>query len=175
MSGKAKSKASKDKAKNQTGQLAQKTSNGGQGVAMQCNPSGWVDTINASNAFGQSGSGIQQPQPQFMNSQGCTPQYYNQYPNQTFPSRTIQNQNINMGTNIQSQGQGKGQIGQHTQSNTAQYDQSGNYCGPQQSFPVNNNAIDSSTIVNMIQQLNNNFMGRLSNIEVSVSKLTTIE
>ena len=174
MSGKAKSKASKDKAKNQTGQLAQTMSNGGQGVAMQCNPSGWVDSINANNACGQSG-GIQQPQPQFMNSQGCTQQYYYQNLNQTFPSGTMQNQNINMGTNIQSQGQGKGQIGQHTQSNTVQYDQSDNYCGPQQSFPVNNNAIDSSTIVNMIQQLNNNFMGRLSNIEVSVSKLTTIE
>ena len=53
------------------------------------------------------------------------PQYYNQYPNQTFPSGPMQNQNINMGTNIQSQSQDKGQIGQHTQSNTAQYDQSG--------------------------------------------------
>ena len=63
MSGKAKSKASKDKAKNETGQLAQTMSNGGQGVAMQCNPSGWVDSINANNACGQSG-GIQQPQPQ---------------------------------------------------------------------------------------------------------------
>ena len=95
--------------------------------------------------------------------------------NQTFPSGTMQNQNNNMGTNIQSQCQDKGQIGQYTQSNTVQYDQSGNYCGPQQSFPVNNNAIDISTIVNMIQQLNNNYMGRLSNIEVNVSKLTTIE
>ena len=111
----------------------------------------------------------------FINSQGCTPQYYNQNPNQTFPFGAMQNQNINMDTNIQSQCQGKGQISQYTQSNTVQYDQSGNYCGPQQSFQVNNNAINISTIVNMIQQLINNFMGRLSNIEVSVSKLTTIE
>ena len=88
MSGKTKTKASKDKAKIQTGQPAQTMSNGGQGVAMQCNQSGWGDSTNANNAFGQSG-GIQQPQPQFINSQGCIPQYYNQYPNQTFPSGTM--------------------------------------------------------------------------------------
>ena len=55
MSGKAKSKASKDKAKYHTGQLVQTISNGGKGVAMQCNPSRWVDSINANNACGQSG------------------------------------------------------------------------------------------------------------------------
>ena len=73
------------------------------------------------------------------------------------------------------QGQCQGQGGQQTQQTGVQYDPSGSYGGLQQNSPMNNNNIDSNTIVNLIQQLNNNFMGRLSSIETSVSKLSSIE
>ena len=39
---------------------------------------------------------------------------------------------------------------------------------------MNNNS-DNGTLVHMIQQMNNNFMGRLSSIESSVAKLSSIE
>lgn len=39
---------------------------------------------------------------------------------------------------------------------------------------MNSNS-DNDTLVHMIQQMNNNFMGRLSSIESSVAKLSSIE
>ena len=76
---------------------------------------------------------------------------------------------------VNTQGQCQGQGGRQTQQTSVQYDPSGSYSGLQQNSPMNNNNTDSNTIVNLIQQLNNNFMGRLLSIGISVSKLSSIE
>ena len=75
------------------------------------------------------------------------------------------------------QGQCQGQVGQPTQQTSVQYDQCGSsYNGFQQNPLLNNStSFDGNTIVSMIQQMNSNFMGRLSSIETSVSKLSSIE
>ena len=50
------------------------------------------------------------------------------------------------------------------------------YNGLQQNPLLNNNTnFNGNTIVSMIQQMNSNIMGRLSSIETSVSKLSSIE
>ena len=162
---------SKDKPKNQNGQGTQAPSNGGQSVSVQSNQIGWGDGNMNMNPTGLAGQNYSMQQPAFVNVQG----YPQQYHNQTLSAGNMQNHYTNMNTSLHSQGQGQGQISQNTQQNTVQYDQGNMFCGPQQNMPVNNISVDNSTIVNMIQQLNNNFMGRLSNIEHSVAKLNTIE
>ena len=163
-------KSSKSKVKNPSGQSGQNTqtvSNGGQSVDMQTSRSGWGDgNMNSNGVAG----GIHQPT--FVNPQGYTQQFHGQ----TLPAPNMQNQFMNMNTNQNNQGQWQGQVGQNTQQSTAQYDQgSGFYAPPQPNLSLNNNSYDNSTINNMIQQLNNNFTSRLSNIENSVSKLSNIE
>ena len=172
MPGNSQPKSSKSKVKNPSGQSGQNTqtvSNGGQSVDMQTSRSrsGWGDgNMNSNGVAG----GIHQPT--FANPQGYTQQFHGQ----TLPAPNMQNQFMNMNTNQNNQGQWQGHVGQNTQQSTAQYDQgSGFYAPPQPNLSLNNNSYDNSTIINMIQQLNNNFTSRLSNIENSVSKLSNIE
>ena len=138
-----KAKASKDKPKNQNGQCTQMPSNGGQSVSLQSNPIGLGDgNINPTGLAGQS-CGSQQPA--YVNMQG----YPQQYQNQTLPAGYMPNQYMNM--NLHTQGQGQGQLSQSTKQSTVQYDQGNSYCGPQQNMSLNNNSVDNSTIVNIIQ------------------------
>ena len=62
--------------------------------------------------------------------------------------------------------QGQGQVYQHNTTGYGQYNMATH---------VNSNGNSNGTIVSMIEQMNNNFCSRLSNIETSLTKLTTIE
>ena len=74
------------------------------------------------------------------------------------------------------QGQCQCSVGQQTHQTSVQYDQGGSsYNSLQQNTLNNSTNFDSNTIVTMIQQMNNNFMGRLSSIKTGVSKLSSIE
>ena len=171
MTGNDKSKSHKGKSKNQSAQPAQTMNNGGQSINSQCNQGGWVEAN-----YGAMGQNCGLPQIQGMTQQSYTTPYYNQNLNQNFQSGVMQTmQNPVMNMNMHNQGQGQGQVGQQTQSSTVHTDPVGGYSGSQQHITTNNNSVDNSTVVNMIQQLNNNFMGRLASIETSVSKLASIE
>ena len=170
MSGKAKSKTNKSKSKNNNGQLVQNDSNGGHVVYTQVPQSSSLDMTHMNSVQGPGQSMSQGP---------------NMYPPPYMSHYQSQHQNQAVSGNLQAlgstgyanlQGQCQGQAGQQTHQTSVQYDQGGSsYNSLQQNSLNNSTNFDSNTIVTMIQQMNNNFMGRLSSIETSVSKLSSIE
>ena len=164
MSGNAKSKSSKNKSKNNNGQLAQNANNGGPVINSQANQRSLGDMNYMSLGQGQ-GPGQAMPQGPSVYTPPYMTQYQYQSQNQAVSGNLQNMQNVGY-ANMQGQCQGQG--GQQTQQSSVQYDLSGNYSGLQQNSKINNSNIDSSTIVTMIQQMNNTFTERLSSIELIV-------
>ena len=164
MSGTSKSKSSKGKLKNNNGQIAQ---NGGHVVVNpQVNQGGLLDMTSTSSGRDRRRAG------HVTRSKYVSTPLYDPVSQSASVSIWESPKHAKHWRYANMQGQSAGlHVGQHTQT-SVQYDQS----GIQQNPLVNNNTyFDSNTIVTMIQQMNNNFMGRLSSIETSVSKLSSIE
>ena len=169
MAGKSHSKKVNSQQKSPNTPPVQSVNNGGPVVNTQYGQGTWSDMNSAPGNAAQYLSNMHQLQ------QPAQYQVSNQHPQSVHmqPFGT-HNQNSNMNMNSAVRGQCQGQ--NVPQQNSDQYGHCVGYMNvnPQQSQSVNNNS-DNGTLVHMIQQMNNNFMGRLSSIESSVAKLSSIE
>lgn len=169
MAGKSHSKKVNSQQKSPNTPPVQSVNNGGPVVNTQYGQGTWSDMNSAQGNAAQYLSNMHQLQ------QPAQYQVSNQHPQSVHmqPFGT-DNQNSNMNMNSAVRGQCQGQ--NVPQQNSDQYGHCVGYMNvnPQQSQSVNNNS-DNGTLVHMIQQMNNNFMGRLSSIESSVAKLSSIE
>ena len=169
MAGKSHSKKVNSQQKSPNTPPVQSVNNGGPVVNTQYGQGTWSDMNSAQGNAAQYLSNMHQLQ------QPAQYQVSNQHPQSVhMQSFGTHNQNSNMNMNSAVRGQFQGQ--NIPQQNSDQYGHCVGYMNvnPQQSQSVNNNS-DNGTLVHMIQQMNNNFMGRLSSIESSVAKLSSIE
>ena len=99
------------------------------------------------------------------------PQIQSQVYGQTYSGQSMQNYNVSVqNDHILPQGQGYSQGSQQQRPHSSQ-----NVQVTDHSTGNHMTQGDNGTLVQMIQQMNNNFMSRLSVIERNVSKLNTIE
>ena len=119
-----------------------------------------------------SGVNMIQGQGQFYpQGQIYTPQIQSQVYGQTYSGQSMQNYNVSVqNDHILPQGQGYSQSSQQQRPHSSQ-----NVQVTDHSTGNHMTQGDNGTLVQMIQQMNNNFMSRLSVIERNVSKLNTIE
>ncbi|MEW8547166.1 MAG: hypothetical protein AB2693_26950 [Candidatus Thiodiazotropha sp.] len=168
MAGKSHSKKANNQQKSSNTPI-QSVNNGGPVVNSQYGQGAWCDMNSAQ------GNATQQMSNMYQSQQSVQYQAPN-HPTQSAYMQPVgthnQNMNMNMSSAVQGQCQGRNGL----QQNSDQYGHCVGYTNGnhQQSQPVNSNS-DNGTLIHMIQQMNNNFMGRLNSIESSVSKLSSIE